>query len=228
MPDLSPQVPAKLVVMQPHEALKKARKITGKGQQELALAVGLENARSWRHWESGETPLNMKRMNQAARAHGFNTWEDLLAAVGETPFSAQSHPQNKIPLFNDVPAGNGDFDPTSLGEDNGYSGVMLDPAMFGGVDDPMAYAVRVKGDSMMPEFAEGEIVVCSPSAERTPGMFGVFRLDDGDCGIKVIEEGSKPGTVRLSPLNKRHPTREVPEKSIVRLAKVICKTTIYH
>lgn len=206
------------------DAIKNLRNKHGLTQADLAARLSCTE-KTIRNWEKGETNLTGARAKAFADEFGFDSWEGLLAKYAKArPFSQQTG--RGIPLFESVPAGNGDFDPTDLGEDNGYSGVMLDPGIFG-VTDLQAFAVTVKGDSMMPTFADGEIVLCSPSAEHEPGMVAVFRLEDGDCGIKVIEPGTTKKTLRLVALNTRYATREVPRHSIVRLARVVAKTTIF-
>lgn len=213
--------------MRPEDALKKARSVTGKKQHALAAAIGL-TTRAWRMWETGETPLNMERMKEAARAHGFVSWEELLAAVGELTFSQQIPPGAAIAVFEEVPAGNGDFDPTLLGEDNGFSSEMFPLSRI----PPKArrykrlFAVVVKGDSMAPDYAEGDTVFCADDAEHVQGMVAVYRLDDGDCGIKMLESHG-PDAI-LIPRNPKHITRRVRQEQIVRIARVVAhlKATI--
>lgn len=206
------------------DAIKKLREAHGLTQADLAARLGCTE-KTIRNWEKGLTKMTGGKAKAFADEFGYATWEELLAKNGNArPFSQQVG--HGVPLFEHVPAGNGDYDPTDMGEDNGYSGVMLDPGIFK-VTDPMAFAVAVKGDSMLPEFVEGEIVICSPSAEHKPGMVAVFRLESGECGLKSIQPGSTDDTIRLVALNARYPTREVKRSEIQRLAKVVAKTTIF-
>ena len=42
-----------------------------------------------------------------------------------------------------------------------------------------AFALRVIGDDMAPEFADGQIVIVEPAGRISSGCFVVARLDDG-------------------------------------------------
>lgn len=62
-----------------------------------------------------------------------------------------------------------------------------------------AYALRVDGDSMEPEFTAGDIIIIDPDAEARAGSFVVAWHDDGTTLKQLIFDGSKP---LLKPLNK--------------------------
>ncbi|MCC7477056.1 LexA family transcriptional regulator [bacterium] len=70
--------------------------------------------------------------------------------------------------------------------------------------DPGAYALRVRGDSMLPLLAEGDIVVVSPRAAVFEGCIVAARVDpDGD----VVKQYRRlpDGRVQLVPLNSAYP-----------------------
>lgn len=165
--------------------------------------------------------MNQARLNKAARALGKTTWEEVLYEAGARPFSQQVAPDAGVPVFDEVPAGNGDFDPTLLGEDNGFA---IDMFPLKAVP-PQArqhrqlFAVVVSGDSMAPDFRPGDTVFCALDAEHTQGMVAAYRLADGDCGLKVFERHGEE--VLLIPRNPSHQIRRVPLDQIVRVAKVV-------
>ena len=71
------------------------------------------------------------------------------------------------------------------------------------VDDAQAFAARVVGDSMLPEYAEGDIVVFSPAAEVTDGCDCFVRIEpDHETTFKRVFFDDD-GQVRLQPLNPR-------------------------
>ncbi len=79
------------------------------------------------------------------------------------------------------------------------------------VTDPEAFAARVVGDSMLPEYKEGDIVVFSPSCEVRNGMDCFARLEpDHETTFKrVYFEGESGSRIRLQPLNSAYPPRTV-------------------
>ncbi len=74
------------------------------------------------------------------------------------------------------------------------------------VTDPNAFAARVVGDSMVPEYREGEIVVFSPALPTPSGSDCFVRLErDGETTFKRIFFEDDESTVRLQPLNNAYP-----------------------
>mgnify|MGYP002861220444 FL=1 len=78
------------------------------------------------------------------------------------------------------------------------------------IDDADAFAARVVGESMMPEYREGDIVVFSPARVVKGGMDCFVRLEpDGESTFKRVffesggPNGEKTGEewIRLQPLN---------------------------
>lgn len=211
--------------MQLSEAILAIRTGEKMSQREFAEAIG-RSLRTIGGWERGETKPHMGDLRKMASKLGCDTWEELLAKhTGAQPFSRQVDPGVRIPVFEEVPAGAGDFDPTDLGEDNGFASQWIDaqilpPFLVSGHRD--AFGLRVRGDSMMPDYQDGDLIICSASAPQEPGMVAVFRLVGGECGLKIIESAGK-GMIRLVPLNPRagFTARIVPIEEVTRLARVI-------
>lgn len=70
--------------------------------------------------------------------------------------------------------------------------------------DSGAYALKVSGDSMLPQLASGDIVVVSPRAPLSPGCIVAARVDpDGDVvkQYRLLPDGR----VQLIPLNPAYP-----------------------
>jgi SOS-response transcriptional repressor LexA len=77
------------------------------------------------------------------------------------------------------------------------------------VADPDAFAARVVGDSMLPEYRAGDIIVFAPSQEPTDGADCFVRLlpDHHTTFKRVFAESDD--RVRLVPLNSAYETRIV-------------------
>jgi len=69
------------------------------------------------------------------------------------------------------------------------------------------FALRVLGDSMLPEFKEGDIIVIEPDGAVQNGSF-VLAVYDGEYIFRqaVIEDQH----YYLKPLNDNYPTLEIP------------------
>ena len=52
-----------------------------------------------------------------------------------------------------------------------------------------AFALRVIGDDMAPEFVDGQIVIVEPAGKISSGCFVVARLDDGVILRQLVIDG---------------------------------------
>ena len=83
------------------------------------------------------------------------------------------------------------------------------------ITDPDAFAARVVGDSMAPDYAEGEIVVFSPALPTSSGSDCFVRLlRDNETTFKRIYIEEDGRTIRLQPLNNKYPPQLVDREEI--------------
>ncbi|MBC7771596.1 MAG: S24 family peptidase [Pyrinomonadaceae bacterium] len=109
----------------------------------------------------------------------------------------------EIPLINSVAAGY----PKEF-SDMGYPTRVADEYVRApDIHDSDAFAARVVGDSMSPEYREGDIVIFSPARPVKAGMDCFVRLErDQETTFKRVyfepgEGGEANGKIRLQPLN---------------------------
>ncbi|MBX3388051.1 MAG: LexA family transcriptional regulator [Phycisphaeraceae bacterium] len=106
----------------------------------------------------------------------------------------------EVPLINRVQAGY----PAEF-TDLSYPARMADEYVrCPDIDDADAFAARVVGESMMPEYREGDVVVFSPAREVRAGMDCFVRFErDGETTFKRVffESGAAGEMIRLQPLN---------------------------
>lgn len=86
------------------------------------------------------------------------------------------------------------------------------------VFDGDAFAARVVGDSMMPDYREGDIVVFSPASAVNPGddCFVRFERDEETTFKRVYFEKDAQGgeLIRLQPLNSAYPPKTYPREDV--------------
>ncbi|HEX2892278.1 S24 family peptidase, partial [Vineibacter terrae] len=75
---------------------------------------------------------------------------------------------------------------------------------------PHAFALRIKGDSMEPQFHEGDIIIVDPDIEPMPGNFVVAKISrDQEATFKKfrLRSEGRPTrqTIELVPLNPDWP-----------------------
>lgn len=101
------------------------------------------------------------------------------------------------------------------------------------VDDPNAFALRVDGDSMAPDFRHGDVIIVSPKLGQPAGMYR-----DGMVGVvifgsertatfkivrtgKVNEQKHEPFDYLLLPINPVHPKMRLKTGEIAAILPVV-------
>lgn len=122
----------------------------------------------------------------------------------------------QVPLINRVAAGY----PTEF-TDLGYPARVADEYVsVPDIADPDAFAARVVGDSMLPDYREGDIVVFSPERTAVSGDDCFARLEpDAETTFKRVyfETRNDEDHIRLQPLNPAYPARTLPREHIAGL-----------
>ncbi len=131
-----------------------------------------------------------------------------------------------VPLINSVAAGY----PREF-TDLGYPARVADDYVrVPGLDDPDAFACRVVGDSMQPEYREGDVVVFSPLKQIKSGSDCLARLEpDHETTFKrVYLERDKRGRemIRLQPLNPAYPARVLEREAVAGLFAAVSVTRV--
>ena len=122
----------------------------------------------------------------------------------------------QVPIINKVAAGY----PTEF-TDLGYPARIADeyistPDLY----DAQAFAARVVGDSMAPDYREGDVVVFSPERDTPDGADCFVRLDrDNETTFKRVyfERDGEMERIRLQPINHAYPARTVHREDVAGL-----------
>ena len=83
------------------------------------------------------------------------------------------------------------------------------------------YALMVLGDSMLPEFAEGEIIVVEPEGLAQDGSYVVAWVNDEYIFRQIVQH---PDGWMLKPLNPLYPNLPVAGLSVVKGVVIMKKT----
>jgi repressor LexA len=132
----------------------------------------------------------------------------------------------EIPLINSVAAGY----PTEF-TDLGYPASVADEYVRSpDIADPDAFAARVVGGSMEPDYREGDIVIFSPARTVKSGMDCFARLEpDHESTFKRVyfepgDDGEPGARIRLQPLNPAFGARTYPRERVAGLYAAVSVT----
>jgi repressor LexA len=91
------------------------------------------------------------------------------------------------------------------------------------VNDREAFAARVYGDSMVPKYREGDIVIFSPALPPRDGDDCFVRFGDGQTTFKRVFFESTDGAavLRLQPRNERYRPQVVPSAQVSGLYRAV-------
>ncbi|HEX8522757.1 MAG TPA: XRE family transcriptional regulator [Tepidisphaeraceae bacterium] len=127
---------------------------------------------------------------------------------------------NAVPVINRVSAGY----PRDFTDLSYPKGVADDYVSCPDLQDRDAFAARVHGDSMMPKYRQGDIVIFSPSASPKNGDDCFVRFADGQTTFKRVFFETEDGggaVIRLQPRNERYRPQTVSSEQITGLYKAL-------
>ena len=121
-----------------------------------------------------------------------------------------------VPLLGFAQAGvGGFFDDGGFPQGHGWDEVTLP-----GLSDDSAYALKVSGDSMLPLYRDGDVVIVSPTARVRRGDRVVVKTTDGEVMAKILKKQSAT-ELELASFNPAHPNRTVSVKNIEWVARIV-------
>src|SRR5262245_31474802 len=129
---------------------------------------------------------------------------------------------NAVPVINKVAAGY----PSDFTDLSYPPRVADDYVGCPDVQDKDAFAARVHGDSMIPKYRAGDIVIFSPAAAPRSGDDCFVRFDDGQTTFKrVFFEKGETGesVIRLQPRNERYRAQIVHADRLTGIYKAMFK-----
>jgi phage repressor protein C with HTH and peptisase S24 domain len=121
-----------------------------------------------------------------------------------------------VPLLGLAQAGSGGFF-----DDAGFPlGRGWDEIAIPGLVDDSAYALEIAGDSMLPLYRDGDIIIVSPSARIRRGDRIVVKTTGGEVMAKILKRQSA-SELQLTSFNPEHAERVLPMKDVAWIARVL-------
>lgn len=121
-----------------------------------------------------------------------------------------------VPLVGFAQAGSGGFyDDAGFPEGQGWD-LVEHPARSG----DGTYALQVQGDSMLPLYRNGDVLIVNPTATVRRGDRVVVKTKEGEVMAKLLERQSAR-SVELLSLNPDHPNREIATRDIEWVARIV-------
>ena len=121
-----------------------------------------------------------------------------------------------VPLIGMAQAGEGGFF-----DDGGFPvGQGWDEIAFPDNDHENAYALEISGDSMVPVYRDGDVVMVAPGAPVRRGDRVVVKTTEGEVLAKELAR-STAKQVELRSLNPEHPDRTFATSEITWIARIV-------
>lgn len=158
--------------------IKERRELLGWSQTKLATLAGISQSFLWRI-EAGRTQGSWDTYTKLASAMG----QPVDVFLPNRSNVEEAHPGwRRVPILDYVEAGRwAGYLPAGNEE-------MRDVVLTDLEHPPSTFAMRLKGDSMEPEFREGDIVVIAPTVAPRPGDLVVARDESGSVTFKQYRE----------------------------------------
>ena len=122
----------------------------------------------------------------------------------------------QVPLIGFAQAGVGGFF-----DDGGFpAGQGWDEISFPNRDQDAVYALEVSGDSMLPLYREGDVIIVAPGASIRKGDRVVVKTLDGEVMAKLLVRRSSK-VIELKSLNPEHSDRSFAPEEIDWIARII-------
>ena len=144
------------------------------------------------------------------------SFDSFLSGGGAYLQTAPAGPRPHVPLLGLAQAGSGGFfDSAGFPSGQGWDEIPLpSPA------DDGSYALEVSGDSMLPLYRDGDIIVVSPTAQLRRGDRVVVRTRDGEVLVKILFRQTAR-SVELHSLNAAHPPRIIEISDIEGMGRIV-------
>jgi phage repressor protein C with HTH and peptisase S24 domain len=121
-----------------------------------------------------------------------------------------------VPLIGFAQAGSGGYF-----DDGGFPvGKGWDEIAFPAVNDEHAYALEISGDSMLPAYRDGDVIMVSPAAPVRRGDRVVVKTRKGEVLVKELKRRTSK-SIELQSINTAHPDRMLNVSEVLWIARIV-------
>ncbi len=165
---------------------------------------GMDGRKRWPNTESLSKILD-------ATGASLDEFLALILEAGQGNLSARS-----VPLLGFAEAGTGGYF-----DDGGFPvGGGWDDVKFPESRDDNLYALEISGDSMMPLYRNGDVIIVSPNAETRRGDRVVLKTNDGEVMAKTLYRRTIEA-IELHSLNPDHDNLVFPMSDVTWIARIL-------
>jgi phage repressor protein C with HTH and peptisase S24 domain len=137
--------------------------------------------------------------------------ESFVSLIGETNGATQA-----VPLIGFAEAGSGGYF-----DDGGFPvGKGWDEIAFPAMTDEHAYALEISGESMMPAYRDGDVIIVSPAAPVRRGDRVVVKTKGGEVIVKELKRQTAK-QIELKSLNPEHSERTLSLDDVEWMARIV-------
>ena len=139
--------------------------------------------------------------------------DEFLGSVAKAGGGGSRRP---LPLIGFAQAGDGGFF-----DDGGFpAGAGWDEVNFPNVADEHSYALEISGESMLPLYRDGDVIIVSPAAPIRRGDRVVVKTQEGEVLAKELKRQT-PKTIELKSLNPAHEDRSFSADQVAWIARIM-------
>ena len=181
------------------------RELAGLKQTELAEKVGITKQLLWKYETGRITNIPLVNLENIANAlhippSVLTGWEAPKVATEFVTF----------PVLGEVAAGYEHF-----AEYDDFGDIDIPASWLKGRPQSDYFVLRVSGDSMYPQFQDGDLVlVLKQSTMNYSGQIGVVVYDDNKATLKRIEYVMGEDWMRLVPINPNFPPQTIRDEKL--------------
>ncbi|EOS94795.1 helix-turn-helix domain-containing protein [Erwinia tracheiphila] len=188
------------------QRIKKYREERNWSQAELANRCGWGSQSRIGNYEQDVRKVSVEDAVVIASALGIAPGELLFGTPDNATYTSTG--QRWIPMVSYVQAGSF-TEPDNLLTPEGIT----ESISYDGPVSEVAFALRIKGDSMEPEFREGDTIIIDPMVAPAPGEFVIAKNSDYEATFKKFRLKAN-GSFELVPLNPDYPTIDADQQQV--------------
>ena len=106
-------------------------------------------------------------------------------------------------------------------DDSGHpAGKEWDELAFPAIADDSAYALRIVGDSMIPLYRDGSVIVVSPAATVRKDDRVLVKTKDGEITVREFKRRT-PKVIELRSLTRAQKDETLPARDVIWMARIV-------